>query len=177
MQKNSVVSDTFEKLSELAKDSAQAVATEPLAILKQALGVQNEQGQSTEPLEQGTAAQMTSQTQPSDAQKPTEDPLLTKKKLDDKERTAKLLALHRQRLKEEEIYFQQSQTEKVHQEKLEEEEHKQKQQEEIMQIERQNAKDAVLNAQGMAKGPQMPGAVKQAQKLTGTKEIGKSKAD
>lgn len=176
MQKGNVVSDTLEKLGELAKDSGKAVANEPLKILQQALGMEDGDGASPDPLEQGVSAAKQNQQNQANLQA---NQLLEKKKIDDKVRVQQLLALHRQRLKEEETAFEQAEAEEEQKERLKEQEERQDEQEEIIQLHRQEAKDAVLNTPTAASGngPQKPGAVKQAQKLTGTKEVGKSMGD
>lgn len=170
MQKGNVISDTFEKLEELAKESAKAVVSEPLSILKQALG--------TADVEQNTPSPTATTPMQNQTQSP-EESLLNKKKIEDTDRVQKLLILHRQRLKEEEAFFEKSSQEAEQKEQLEVQEEQRKEQEEIIQLQRQSAKDAVLSAPTAASGngPQQPGAVKQAQKLTGTKEVGKSKGD
>lgn len=179
MQKGGIVQDTLEKLGELAKESGQAVATEPLKILQQALGENFDDEGSSDPLEQGVSGKNQQSNQQNQHSQSGADQLLVKKKLEDRDRVQQLLALHRERLKEEESFFEQSEGEKEQKKNFDKQEREQKRQEEIVQLQRQEEKDQVLSAptQASGKGPQVPGAVKTAQKLKGTKEVGKSMAD
>ena len=173
MQKGGVISDTLEAIKDLATDTGKAVVREPLEILQKALG-EDEPGEASDPLEQGST------TSPQSAKvNPTgiSDQQLVAKKMDDRDTVQKLLALHRTRMKEEESFYEQTDAEKEQKTQAEEQKKQQKHQENIVQLQRQEAKDAVLQSPGTSKGPGVPGAVKQAQKLTGTREVGKAMGD
>ncbi len=166
MQKK-VVTNTFEKLGELVKDSAKAVATEPGKVLENVLGGDDSLGE-----EQGVS----SGSQPISQKKSKRvDPLITKKRKQDKERTQKLLQLHRQRLKEEEAYQERTITEEEREEEMEIRKKEEEEDKRIIQLQKQEAKDAVLNAPTAtsAKGPQGPLAA--AKNKKGTKELRRQK--
>jgi len=167
MDKTGVVADTFEKLGELAKDSAKAVAKEPGKVLENALGGDDSLGE-----EQGVngTSQQTNQKKPKQA-----DPLIVKKKQQDRERTQKLLKLHRERLKEEEAYQERTITKEEREEEIETQKKEEEEQKRIIQLQKQESKDAALNAPmaASAKGPQGPLAAVKNKK--GTKELRRQK--
>ncbi|MFC1653291.1 hypothetical protein ACFL1M_00395 [Patescibacteria group bacterium] len=171
MQK-SVVQDTLEKLGKLAKDSGKAVSQEPKKILENALGTADE--------EEGASAEETGTTggKKTQGKKPSDQAasnLMVKKKLDDREKVQKLLQLHRQRLKEEESFQQQEESKEDQEENLEEQEEQKKEQERIVQLQKQDAKDAVLNAPTAASQEGPSGPMSSAKKKKGTKELGRNK--
>lgn len=164
--KKKVVSDTFEQLGELAKDSAKAVTSEPAKILETALG-----GSDDSAVDEKIQEPIMGGKKPTSSIK--SDPLIKRKKLEDQEKVQRLLQLHRQRLKEEEDYQERTVTEEEKLEELEEHRKKEEEQKEIVQLQKQDAKDATLNAPTAVKGPQGPLAA--AKKKKGTKELGRQK--
>lgn len=161
---NKVVADTFEKLGELVKDSAKAVVSEPGKVLENALGGDDSLGE-----EQGVSGG----SQQNQKKSKQADPLIVKKKQQDKERTQKLLQLHRERLKEEQAYQERTVTKEEREEEREELIEEEEEDKRIIQLQRQDAKDAVLNAPSSVKGPQGPLAA--AKNKKGTKELRRQK--
>ena len=166
MQKK-IVADTFEKLGELAKDSAKAVVSEPGKVLEKALGGDDSMGE-----EQGVSGGSGQTNQKKSKQA---DPLIAKKRKQDKERTQKLLQLHRQRLKEEEAYQERTVTEEEREVEMEMRKKEEEEDKRIVQLQKQEAKDAVLNAPTAASGKGPQGPLAAAKNKKGTKELRRQK--
>ena len=141
----------------IAKDTGKQLAGIPKGIFKDIMGEPNQdagEGGSIENLTSagsGDPAQVQAQAQQ----------LLMKKKMDEKERTQKLLKLHRDKMQEEVQFIEQLRQETKRDEQVEEQKKKQKKQEKVVQLQRERKKESQL--QGKVRGKQ------------GSKEFGRKK--
>lgn len=170
------VQNVFEKLSDQVKHTATTAAQEPAKIAGSLIGESStaDSGEAGGQDALGAALEQASGSSKT-AQASAQGAVVAKKRMDDQQKTAKLLEMHRQRLRESEEFQRSEEQKKIQETKLEEQQEAQEEQEEVLQLKRQEAKDAVLNAPTAAsqKGPQGPLGV--AKKKSGTKEMGKLK--
>ena len=166
-----IIKRVFEQLGEQVKDTANGVAKAPVDIVKTALG-QSESTNSPDPLE--TNPQSAGSQKPITNQSQITDPLIAKKKAELESSQAQI-RLHQDRLKEEQEYFSIKEAEKKQAEKQDELQEREEEQQQIVQIRRQEEKDAALQpASTGPKGPMSPLGMT-AKKKKGTIESGRLK--
>jgi len=126
-----------------AADTGKAIVSEPKKILESILGKTSNSDDVNANGEQGIEPVQTGNTQDPHQQQQ----LMVKKQIEDKQRSAKLLQLHRQRLEEEKQYFQKRQQEDEMLRKQKEKQEEEQKQHQVMQLKRERQDSIQLQSQ------------------------------